>query len=793
MKNKLFSLFLIISLSANFQMAYPQQAIPDLIHTTWKAHWIISEGASEKAYGIYLFRKSLDLPEKPGKFIVYVSADNRYKFYVNEVLVSIGPARGDITHYHYETLDLGPYLKAGKNILAAKVWNEAEFRPEAQVSLGTGFILQGEGAMEQIVNTDPSWKSIQDTSYKPIKIGFTRTYYVAGPGEFIDMRTYFHHWMKMDFPDAGWKSARSIEPGVPKYILNGFANMESRLLIPSFLPPRELTVQRLALVRKSSGIPIPESFPKLKSDITLPANTTATLLLDQGFLTNAYPTLLFSGGKDAEISIRYAESLFSNFPGKGNRDMVEGKQMIGRRDSLISDGSANQDFTALNFRTYRYVEIKVSTKEQPLILNDFFGTFTGYPFIQQAKIESENPEFKQILDIGWRTARLCAFETYMDCPFYEQLQYIGDGRIQALVSLYNSGDDRLVKNALNQMDESRIPEGLTESRHPSYTRQYINTFSLWYIGMLHDYLFYGPDTNFIKNKLDGERQVLDFFKRFQEPDGSLKNLPYWSFTDWVEAKGWIDGVAPIGKDRYSAALDLQLLWAYQNAEDLESRMGSKEMASTYHSISETMKKTIFKNYWVKERSLFADTREKDTFSQHVNTLAILTGIIKGEEAKALGKRMLDDQSLAPASIYFKYYLHRALIQVGMGNDYLSWLGVWKKNIEMGMTTWAEFSDISNSRSDCHAWGSSPNIEFFRTLLGIDSDAPGFTQVKIEPHLGHIKTISGEMPHPFGKIKVAYLVKNGIQNARIELPNKLIGKFIWKNKEFRLHPGVNAFP
>ena len=70
-------------------------------------------------------------------------ADNRYKLYVNGELVSLGPARGDLFHWNFEQIDLSPYLKEGKNIVAAKVWNEAELRPEAQISYQAGFILQG--------------------------------------------------------------------------------------------------------------------------------------------------------------------------------------------------------------------------------------------------------------------------------------------------------------------------------------------------------------------------------------------------------------------------------------------------------------------------------------------------------------------------------------------------------------------------------------------------------------------------------------------------------------------------
>ena len=87
-----------------------------------------------------------------------------------------------------------------------------------------------------------------------------------------------------------------------------------------------------------------------------------------------------------------------------------------------------------------------------------------------------------MMEVGWHTARLCAHETYMDCPYYEQLQYAGDTRIQALVSFFMTGDGRLARQAINALDGSRTPEGLTFSRAPSRLPQYIPPFSLWWIG-----------------------------------------------------------------------------------------------------------------------------------------------------------------------------------------------------------------------------------------------------------------------------------------------------------------------
>jgi alpha-L-rhamnosidase len=782
----IFLFFLYSSLSA-----FSQNADMSIMQRVWKASWIDVPGESPTGYGVYLFRKIIDLHAKPDSFIIHISADNRYKLFVNGIQVSLGPARGDLDHWNFATLDILPFLRNGKNIIAARVWNDGEWRPEGQISLRTGFILQGNGTIEQIANTDKEWKCIRDSSYLPLAYS-PPTYYVAGPGEQLNMKDYLAGWEKIEYPDSSWKNARVIMPGIPKKLIGGYGTVSGWLLEPAIIPPMELKKQRFAEVRNSDGISIAAGFPSSKTSITVSPNTSGTILLDQGFLTNAYPEIIFSGGQGGTITLTYAEALFDGYPAKGNRNEITGKVILGRRDSIISSGGREQEFSPLTFRTYRYVQLKVVTKADPMVIEDIYGTATAYPFQLNARLESENTELSKIFETGWRTARLCAMETYMDCPYYEQLQYIGDARIQALISLFNSGDERLLLNAMNEMDNSRRPEGITLSRHPSYTPQYIPTFSFWYIGMLHDYMIYGRDSNYVKNKLAGERQILQYFRNYQQKDGSLKGVPFWMFTDWVESRDWNSGVGPIGKDGNSALIDLQLLWTYQLAADLESRYGMPAFALLYKQYSGQLKNTIRKKYWDASRELFADRMEKDLFSQHANTLAILTGLFDEKQENAIGQKLLSDTSLAPASIYFKYYLHMALVKAGLGNDYLNWLGLWRRNLEMGLTTWAEISDINNARSDCHAWGASPNIEFFRTVMGIDSDAPGFMRVKIEPHLGALKNISGDVPHPLGKISASYKLENGNWIIRINIPPGISGNLIWKKKILPLKGGENRF-
>ena len=116
--------------------------------------------------------------------------------------------------------------------------------------------------------------------------------------------------------------------------------------------------------------------------------------------------------------------------------------------------------------------------------------------------------------------------------------------------------------------------------------------------------------------------------------------------------------------------------------------------------------------------------------------------------------------MAHCTVYFRYYLDRALSAAGWGDRYLERLGTWEGMLADGLTTWAE-TDVPESRSDCHAWGASPNIEFFRNVLGVDSAGPGFSKVRIRPNLGPLQSARGVVPHPKGLIRVEVTREGGV--------------------------------
>src|SRR5690554_6647154 len=170
MKNQFTTIFLILAISVNAQI------------NEWDANWISVPGAGENSAGLYLFRKTFDLDSRPQNFEIRVSADPRYKLYVNEKLVSTGPAWSDIDHWNYETIDLAPFLKAGENIVSDEVWNEGELKAIGQISYRTGFLVQGTSDKTKVLNTNDSWKCTVDNSYTPIPQK-VRGYYAVGAGD----------------------------------------------------------------------------------------------------------------------------------------------------------------------------------------------------------------------------------------------------------------------------------------------------------------------------------------------------------------------------------------------------------------------------------------------------------------------------------------------------------------------------------------------------------------------------------------------------------------------------------
>jgi alpha-L-rhamnosidase len=758
---------------------------------TWSAEWCAHPDGPGRDPAAFLFRKTFDLTAVPKQFVIHASADQRYQLYVNGARVATGPARGDLLHWRYETVDIAPNLKTGKNVISARVWSEGDLAPWAQLGAHTAFILQGDGDIERVANTPSGWKVVRDAGWIPLpRQGSSVTGCVTGPNERIDASRHPWGWLEPGFDDSSWVEPVAVADGVPSGMRGDGSSLWK--LVPRPIPLMEEKPERMQRVARTKRVDVAPGFIEGTAPVTVPAKTKATILLDRGVLTDAYPTLVASGGAGAKIRLSYEEGLFKSPEVemwrliKCNRD--ETKKCAIRQDykfdEFLPDGGKNRIFSPLWWRPFRYIQIDIETAAEPLTIEDFYTIFTGYPFETRASFDSSDPSLRQIWEVGWRTARLCAGETYFDCPYYEQMQYAGDSRIQAMVSYYVPGDDRLARNAIDLLNDSRMPEGITQSRYPSRMSQVIPTFSIVWIGMIHDHWMYRKDDDFTRRFVWGWRSALDWFAQRRLENGLLGDLTWWEFVDW----SWPGGVPPGATTKSgSSVVSLQFAIALREAADLEDAVGDPDFAKKYRKLAEDIVRAVRKTCWNEGRGLIADTPEQNTFSQHATVLAVLADVIPPEIRKQSMEKIFSDGSLAQCTLYFRYFLNQAAEKAGLGDRYLALLAPWMDILKTtGLTTWPETP--TEPRSDCHAWSSGPTADLLSIVCGVKPGAPGFSSARIEPHLSGLEWVKCEVPHPAGPIRVSARMENGRLAADIELPPGLSGVFVSNGAETPLKPG-----
>jgi hypothetical protein len=697
-------------------------------------------------------------------------------------------------HWRYESFDLSPALHSGENTIAAIVWNFGIYAPLAQISDRTAFLMQGDTQAESAVNTDATWQveTVPGLTFVPRTANGFWFYWAADPGERLDAHLYDWDWMQ---PGSGsssrWVAAvgamrESIYPQTSRPSPLGDTPQNPWVLTADALPQMEFRPVPAGIVVRAN-LKGADSFPA--APITVPPHASAEIFLDRTTMTSGYPELEVSGGGDAQIDIGYTEALYDQHQQRGNRNEVGDRKVLGQFDEFLPDGGAHRLFMPLWFRTWRYLELNIRTGDAPLTLEHFMVYFSAYPFQERASFTSSDSELERIWQICWRTARLGAHETYMDTPFWEQLQYIDDSRVQALISYTVAGDDRLARQALRAFDDSRVPEGITQSRYPSLLPQFIPNFSLSYIDMLHDYWMYRPDNAILRELVPGTRPILQWFVDRQFPDGFLQKLPYWV---GIDSPRGVRDFPRMDRDGRSALVTLLFVDALRNAADLEEAFGDKALAASYRATADRAARAVYKSCWNVQLGLLADTPDKDSYSQHANIFGILTDAIPTADQGSVMRKILSmhqgdrlgDAEVAMVSYHYQFYLSRAIDKTG--TDYIDTLEPWRKMLALGLTTTPEYEDPT--RSDTHAWSAHPIFDLLTIVAGIHPATPGFIGVRIAPHPGNLQSFDASMPHPQGTIRVSYRRTAQQDEFTITLPDKLTGTLNWKKESYPLHSG-----
>ncbi len=775
----------------------------------WRASWIHHPAQGPGVGGVALFRRRFTW--SGGALRLHVSADQRFRLSLDGVDLGGGPERGDEAHWRYHSW--AGELPAGEHVLLARVWWLTD-PPHAQCSVAPGFLCAGEGAAADLLDSGHApWEVRLEDCWD-----FLDKTPCWGTGARTRLRLDAEH-ASPDGGARGWCAPAQRGPAL--HAGAGNCNRGGRLrLIPARLPAqREALVQagRVLLVTNAQGV-TDEDLGRLPLDplthlateahawqalldgngfIVVPAGQRRRLLVDLGHYRCAYPEVTLAG--HGRLRLSWAEACFTAAEGeaKGQRDAWAGLFFRGAADEFVAHSSETRSGSTLWWESGRFVEVVVEAGDAALEVHRVAWRETGYPLGEDGGFACGDAALQASFPIMVRTLARCAHETLMDCPYYEQLQYIGDTRLECQVIRALGRDHRLCLQALDTFAHSLRNEGRMSSRWPTWEWQDIPTFSLLWIGMLHDALMWGGDGAAVRPHLGVLRAVLEHFRSRLRPDGLLGWVEGWNFIDWVP--GWAGGEVPGEPGMGGAAANSWLLaYAARLGADIEEWAGEPILAARNRALADGLAQACSRVLWDETAGCFADTTARKTWSEHAQLLALLAGVDHPREQRllsalarssgaatsgtgydfspaaiaAIGADYSTPTRLAQPTVYFSHYRFEAAARCRRPDLLFDRLDYWRGLAAQGFCTVPEMPEPS--RSDCHAWGAHPRFHAAATILGIRPAAPLFAAVRIAPMLGPLEWAEGTWPHHLGDITVRLRRTDGVVHGEVDLPAGLSG-------------------
>ncbi len=754
----------------------------------WSPEWSAQDKDCPR---VMLFRKKFCLEEEPYEGRIQISADTRYKLYANGKLVEVGPSRGDHQVWFYDTVDLRPHLRKGRNILSVSVLrypedptagNHGMFRTPVPGLYVTGQIMDMAGN-EYEVSADASWKCKIDK-----KVTFYREEERFAPlviHEHTEGNPEIFGWKNISYEDGHWSNAKPyIKKLVPEAVSPG--NLKPRNI--PYMYRKKRRFQSIMDIKKSKHTWEEwTAFLEGERKLSIPAHTEVIVELDAGEEMTGYIKVAFSGGKGAAVSLLYSEGYVQegfvgpeHIPIKADRMDKEKGHLQGYEDFYHVAGfgteSEQEIYEPYWFRTFRFIRLHIETTEEEITLHSLDYEETGYPLEISTSVRTSDKSLRPIWEISERTLKRCMHETYEDCPFYEQLQYIMDARTQILYTYAVSADDRLARKCMDDLRRSQRYDGVLNCSYPNCNTNVIPGFSIYYILMVYDHMMYFGDHTLVAEHMPAIDQILHYFERHLTKEGYVEKVGginmearFWSFIDWAEEWNDTSGMPTAGLKGPLTMETLLYIYGLQHAGSLADFLGRSDEAMLYRERAKKAQEAIL-GHCVGNSGMLQDGPGIDEYSQHCQVFALLTGTVDTEIGKNNLLKTIEEPGYTQCTVAMRFYLFRALEMTGLYAYTEKYWDTWRNMVKMHCTTCVESE--AYSRSECHAWGSLILYELPSITLGVRPAAPGYKKVRIAPVPGYLTNASGIVKTPVGNIHVSWKIENGVFKIDYEIPQNI---------------------
>lgn len=818
----------------------------------WTPVW---GGEDKEQARVVLFRKTVTLDSDVQEAAIRISADTRYKLYVNGQLAEIGPSKGDRQVWFYDTVDIAPYLTGGQNVLAVAVLrypedpgagNHSLFRTAVPGLYVSGNVTDAVGKVHDL-GANTSWRCRVDRSVR-----FCREEVRFAP-LMIHEEAYgnasLQGWRGVNYDDRAWDAAQEYPRSrVPEAVSPG--NLQPRTIPYMYRQARRF--DGVMALRQSVHTQTDwERFLAGERALTIPAHAEEIVEISAGAEMTGYIHAAFASGANADVELLYSESYVQDavegpeqIPVKGDRIDCAHGHLMGYRDvyhvvgygttagsagtpdaapdevsdvapdatfgtasiaasdndceladmdavaqGLAENGTSNlrilagiasknagsgaETYDPFWFRTFRFLRLTIRTQDAPLTLQSLTYEETGYPLETRTTVTTSDESHRGIWEISERTLRRCMQETYTDCPFYEQLQYIMDARNQILYTYAISADDRLARKCLDDLRRSQRNDGLLNCCYLNCNPNVIPGFSIYYILILYDHMMYYGDRELIADHMPTVERILRFYETHLAPEGYVDKIGgmneqgrFWSFIDWAQEWNDTSGMPPAGLVGPITMESLLYLYGLQHAVELSTFLGRHEDAAALEDRAKAVQAAL-RQHCIGENGMLQDGPGIDQYSQQCQVFAILTRTVDPETGKRNLLRTIEEPGYTQCTVAMRFYLFRALEETGLYAYTDQYWEAWRRMLRNHCTTCVESE--AYARSECHGWGALILYELPSVTLGVRPAAPGYAKVRIAPVPGYLTHASGTVCTPRGDIHVSWEMVDGALQLEYQLP------------------------
>ncbi len=743
--------------------------------------WIGAEHPAPAGKFAY-FRLDAELP-KDCSLTAQITAAAHYRLWINGKPVCSGPCMGDQHVWYYDEVDLTPYLTPGVNRFAAQV---ICLDPAAAIDQGREntplirmmapdhrhrFALSATIGETDLSTGTADWRVWMDesASLKTDKL----IEFLGAYTEEVDYHQTPADWKTADC--SAWPKASVLE-SVEENPFHAAVGVTKRYMmrprpIPMLFEREENYVREL----------MTETGLLEKSKVEIPPHTAFEAVLDAGQVKVTHPAFRVEGGDGAALEITYFEK-FQKDGENFRRDDWRHGEIIGIKDLVRMNG---QEITYEPFfvRTFRFVRIRLTTGDQGATLH--LPTFrrTGYPLTEDSDISSSVSWVHDLWRMCAETLQNSMLSTYMDCPYYEQLQYIMDTRLQVLFHLTLSRDTQMARKALEDFHRSILPWGLLPGKYPTAYLQVISTFSFHYIFIVWEYYAHTGDASVLRAYRANCDRILTYFENHLTERGLMGHPGFWPFVDWQPAWGDNAGVPTALREGESTIISLMYAYALEQAAKINEASGRPCMAREYRQRKDMACAAVQSLCWDEQRQMYREGPAYSQFTQHAQAWAVLCGL--GDE-RCL-RAAATEKDVLPVTFSTANEWFRALEQVGLYKEYgKQSLQPWIDLIALDCKTCPETP--VNSRSENHAWSAQPMLELIRGVAGIRQEGVGWKKVIIAPCMFDLPDLRGTAATPMGDICFDF----SPSGYTVTLPDSMTGVFHHPDgREIPLHSGTQT--